>query len=143
MQDGGIRSVSHELRLHAAQGTSALHGPFLLHCAEQRRYHLLFAADYTRQHDRMLPAFLAKRGMHQILCAPTDIEQFGLFLDDISQHDKLHGQTARLEIVLHLVQHFIPYAVQLILADTRDLRNGDFFILYLKVLEIHVEQLIH
>ena len=81
--------------------------------------------------------------MHQILCAPADIEQFGLFLDDIGQHDKLHGQSARLEIVLHIVQHFIPYAVQLILADTRDLRNGDFFILYLKVLEIHVEQLIH
>ena len=74
VQNGGIRSVSHELRLHAAQGTSALHGPFLLHCAKQRRYHLLFAADNTRQHDRTLPAFLAERGMHQILCTPADIE---------------------------------------------------------------------
>ena len=38
---------------------------------------------------------------------------------------------------------FITDAGQLVLTDTRHLRNRNLLILHLKILEIHVEQLIH
>ena len=91
----------------------------------------------------MLAAVGLEGRTNQLLRALADVEQLCLFLDNVGQHSEQHGQTARCQAAFHVLEHFITDAGQLVLTDTRHLRNRNLLILHLEILEIHVEQLIH
>ena len=91
----------------------------------------------------MLAAVGLEGRTNQLLRALADVEQLCLFLDNVGQHSEQHGQTARCQAAFHVLEHFITDAGQLVLTDTRHLRNRNLLILHLEILEIHVEQLVH